>query len=157
MQQLEEINEKGVEGFNLMNEEIKLSVCALIIYNGTVLLVKRSPADNFLPNVWEFPGGGVKTGESLCSALKRELKEEVDLDISKKEVKLIGVSEEISKTDRIKHDIQFNYEIILSSEPTITLSPEHSEYGWATNCDNRFDDFLKDILKQSNPCKEWLK
>ena len=140
-----------------MSEKIKLSVCALIIYNGKVLLVKRSHTDNFLQNVWEFPGGGVESGEDLHSALKRELKEEVDLDISKERVNLIGVSEEISKTDSIKHEIQFNYEIILSSEPKITLSPEHSDYGWVTNCDNRFDDFLRDILKQSNQCKEWLK
>ena len=140
-----------------MNEKIKLSVCALIIYDGEVLLVKRSSADNFLPNIWEFPGGGVESGEELCSALRRELKEEVDIDISEERVNLIGVSEEISRGDSIKHDIQFNYEIILSSKPQITLSPEHSEYGWATTCDNRFDDFLKDILKQSNCCKEWLK
>jgi len=135
----------------------KLSVCALVIYKGSLLLVKRSPFDNFLPGGWEFPGGGVETGEKPCQALKRELKEEIDLDISKERLNLIGVSEEISKGDNIKHDVQFNYEIILSKKPRITLSPEHSEYAWATACDDRFDDFLKNILKQSTYCKAWVK
>lgn len=140
-----------------MSEKIKLSVCALIIYDGAILLVKRSPLDSFLPNVWEFPGGGVETGEKLCLALKRELKEEVGLDISKERLNLIGVSEEISNDNNIKRDIQFNYEVKLSREPQITLSPEHSEYAWVTECDDKFDDFLKDILKQSNYCREWVK
>lgn len=135
--------------------EIKLSVCALVIYNGAILLVKRSHSDSFLPDVWEFPGGGVETGEKLCQALKRELKEKVDLDITTERLNLIGVSEGISKGN--KHEVQFNYEIILSEQPRITLSPEHSEYVWATDCDDRFDDFLKDILKQSNYCKAWVK
>jgi len=140
-----------------MNEKIKLSVCALLICDGSLLIVKRSAEDDFLPNVWEFPGGGVEEGETLQQALTRELKEEVNLDISTTKIQLVGVSEELSEKELIKHEIQFNYEVILDSKPSISLSPEHPEYDWVNRCDDRFDDFLRDILKQSNSCKEWIK
>ena len=140
-----------------MNEKIRLSVCALVIYNKSLLIVRRSAEDDFLPNVWEFPGGGVEKGETLQQALARELKEEVNLDISTAKIRLVGISEELSAKELIKREIQFNYEVILDSEQTISLSPEHSECDWVNCCDDRFDDFLRDILKQSNLCKEWIK
>ena len=139
-----------------MDERIKLSVCALVVHEGALLIVKRSPLDDFLPNVWEFPGGGVEKGESLHQALIRELKEEINLDISVANIQLIGVSEEFSGKEEIKHEIQFNYEIVLSDNVQISLSPEHSDYDWIYQCDDRVDDFLKNILKQSHICKEWV-
>ena len=139
-----------------MNEKISLSVCAFVIYNGSLLIVKRSAEDDFLPNVWEFPGGGVEKGETLRQALAREIKEEVNLDLSAAKIQLVGVSEELSREEFITHKIQLNYEVVLDGKPTISLSPEHCEYDWANHCDDRFDDFLKDILKQSNFCKKWI-
>lgn len=50
---------------------------------GKILLVKHPRRG------WEFPGGQVKTGEDLISALKREVKEESGVDISVK--KLVDV------------------------------------------------------------------
>lgn len=140
-----------------MSEKIKLSVCALVLCNNELLIVKRSAADNFLPNVWEFPGGGVEDGETLQKALVRELKEEINIDISTIKTKLIGISEELSAGKDSKHDIQFNYEVILSDKLPITLSREHSEYDWINKCDDRLDDFLKNILKQSRSCRGWIK
>lgn len=140
-----------------MNEKIKLSVCALIIHKGALLIVKRSPSDDFLPDAWEFPGGKVEKGETLHQALIRELKEEINIDISTANPQLIGVSEEFSGKGEITHEIQFNYEIVLPDNVQISLSSEHSAYDWICRCDHRIDDFLKNILRQSHICKEWVK
>ena len=41
-----------------------------------------------LPNMWEFPGGKVEEGESLYTAIEREIKEELKCSI--KAIEIIG-------------------------------------------------------------------
>lgn len=53
-------------------------VAAILIQNGRVL-VGRRPKDKSYSGLWEFPGGKVKTGESLEQALDRELQEELKI------------------------------------------------------------------------------
>ena len=54
---------------------------ALVDPDGRVLLARR-PEGKPLAGLWEFPGGKVKPGESPEAALIRELKEELDIDVS---------------------------------------------------------------------------
>ncbi|MGX5202563.1 8-oxo-dGTP diphosphatase MutT [Aliikangiella sp. IMCC44632] len=60
-------------------------VAAVIIQNNHVLLAKR-PLDKHKGGYWEFPGGKVDPGETLIQALKREVKEEIDLEFSQSEL-----------------------------------------------------------------------
>ncbi len=53
----------------------------VLVENGKVLLTQRK-AGAHLEGLWEFPGGKVEAGEDPRAALARELKEEVDLDVS---------------------------------------------------------------------------
>ncbi len=46
-----------------------------------MLLCHRSPTRRWYPNVWDFPGGHVEDGESPPGALRRELAEELGVDI----------------------------------------------------------------------------
>jgi mutator protein MutT len=55
-------------------------VAAVIRKDGKVLMASR-PADK-PPAGWEFPGGKVEPQETFNKALRRELKEELDLDIT---------------------------------------------------------------------------
>jgi 8-oxo-dGTP diphosphatase len=48
--------------------------------DGSFLLAQR-PAGKPYPGYWEFPGGKVEPGESVLDALKREIKEELDVEI----------------------------------------------------------------------------
>ena len=99
--------------------KIKLSVCGVIVYQSKFLIVKRSETDDFLPNCWEFPGGSVEDGETIQDALKRELKEEIGLDISSKPSQLIGISEEFMNKDKVLELIDKYKPVIVSCKDGI--------------------------------------
>ncbi|HEY1114734.1 MAG TPA: (deoxy)nucleoside triphosphate pyrophosphohydrolase [Chitinophagaceae bacterium] len=54
--------------------------CALILHHGRVLATRRSPSMP-LPGKWEFPGGKLHEGESEEDCIRREIREELALDI----------------------------------------------------------------------------
>ena len=54
---------------------------ALVDSDGRVLLAQR-PAGKAMAGLWEFPGGKVQPGEVPEAALIRELKEELDIDVT---------------------------------------------------------------------------
>ena len=54
---------------------------ALVDADGRVLLAER-PAGKSMAGLWEFPGGKVHDGETPELALIRELKEELDIDVT---------------------------------------------------------------------------
>jgi 8-oxo-dGTP diphosphatase len=53
---------------------------ALIIEQGKILVTQRKE-DSSHGLLWEFPGGKVKEGEEPREALRRELKEELDVEV----------------------------------------------------------------------------
>lgn len=55
-------------------------VCSIFEKNGKILICRRKEG---LKNEgkWEFPGGKVIDGESMLKALRREIKEELNVDI----------------------------------------------------------------------------
>jgi 8-oxo-dGTP diphosphatase len=54
--------------------------CAIILLNNKVLVVQRSEAMS-LPLKWEFPGGKIEKGETAENCIKREIKEELNIEI----------------------------------------------------------------------------
>ena len=52
---------------------------AVMVHDGMLLIAKRKPSAR-LPNLWELPGGKVEPGETPEACLRRELKEEFDID-----------------------------------------------------------------------------
>jgi 8-oxo-dGTP diphosphatase len=54
---------------------------ALVDADGRVLLAQR-PKGKAMAGLWEFPGGKIHPGESPEAALIRELKEEIDIDVT---------------------------------------------------------------------------
>ena len=53
---------------------------AIIRNNGKILIAQRLKGAH-MGLKWEFPGGKIETGEDAAGCLKREIKEELDLEI----------------------------------------------------------------------------
>ena len=58
-----------------------VSTIALIDDENKILIGKR-PVGKIFENLWEFPGGKVKTNETIEQGLIRETKEEINVDLS---------------------------------------------------------------------------
>ena len=67
--------------------EPRIRVSAILRWRGRILLIRHEKAGG---ETWLLPGGGVQLGESLVSALQRELQEETGLFSEGMEVPLEG-------------------------------------------------------------------
>ncbi len=57
-----------------------IKVTGAIIQDEDKFLIGRRGPDEKSPGMWEFPGGKLEEGESLEECIKRELKEELNID-----------------------------------------------------------------------------
>ena len=54
--------------------------CAIITHQNKILVVQRSNRMS-LPMKWEFPGGKIEAGETETDCIKREILEELNIEI----------------------------------------------------------------------------
>ena len=59
-----------------------IKVTGAIIQEGNKFLICRRGPSEKAAGLWEFPGGKVEEGETVDHALEREIKEELNIDIS---------------------------------------------------------------------------
>ncbi|NRD88922.1 8-oxo-dGTP diphosphatase MutT [Sphingopyxis sp. BSNA05] len=66
---------------------------ALVDRNGRILVQKR-PEGKPMAGLWEFPGGKVERGETPETALVRELKEELGIDVDEADLEPVAFASE---------------------------------------------------------------
>tara|TARA_Y100001937_G_scaffold127045_1_gene198002 strand:+ start:10686 stop:11108 length:423 start_codon:yes stop_codon:yes gene_type:complete len=103
---LEDMDTEQVRKAVLINDEDK------------ALILKSSDLNEKHAGEWDLPGGHIHEGEDDIDGLKREVKEETDLDITSPEM--------------ILHDGRKKFYKTRSYSGTIKLSEEHTEYEWVT-------------------------
>jgi 8-oxo-dGTP diphosphatase len=57
-----------------------MEVAAALIFRGGRLLIAQRPAGSHLAGLWEFPGGKREPNETWEECLRRELREELEVD-----------------------------------------------------------------------------
>ncbi len=58
--------------------------CACIVREGRLLLIERATEPN--KGGWSFPGGHIELGETIFEAIRREVREEVGLEVEPERV-----------------------------------------------------------------------
>ena len=105
-------------------------VCGLVIHMDRILITQRGDKKNY--GKWEFPGGKVITGEHPFDSIKRELIEELKLQV-----------EPMKEITRYNHQ-QFNLifiECFVSNQDDVQLK-EHLDFRWINENDLKNFDFL---------------
>ncbi len=97
-------------------------VGAAIVREGLILCAKRS-MDMVLPGKWEFPGGKLEAGESPEEALRREILEELSVEVRVDRFVARGMQSN-AKVDVVL-DIYICH--LISGEPR---AEEHDELRW---------------------------
>lgn len=59
----------------------KFDIAVGVVSKGDRILITRRKEDGLLGGLWEFPGGKIDKGESSEAACKREIREEVNLEV----------------------------------------------------------------------------
>ncbi|HEY2083884.1 MAG TPA: NUDIX domain-containing protein [Verrucomicrobiae bacterium] len=107
-----------------------ISTVGGLIFNqaGGVLMIRTHKWSN----LWGIPGGKIKWGEPSEDALRREIKEETDLDID--DIQFVLAQDCIHSKEfyRDAHFILLNYTCRCTSEPHVRLNEEAREFRWVT-------------------------
>ena len=109
------------------HERPVVTVGALIFDTaGDVLLVRTQKWSNR----WGIPGGKVKYGEPVIDALRREIKEETNLDIA--EIRFVLVQDCIHSPEfyRAAHFVLLNYTCRCAGPREVVLNGEAQEFRW---------------------------
>jgi 8-oxo-dGTP pyrophosphatase MutT (NUDIX family) len=92
------------------------------------LLLRRSPAEELFPGIWQFVSGSVEEGETAVGAARRELAEETSLPFLEFWVLPHVNAFYDPSRDSVNLTPVFAARVAPGSEPK--LSPEHLEYLW---------------------------
>jgi 8-oxo-dGTP diphosphatase len=121
---------------------------ALIERDGAYLITRRALTNDYMPSLWDLPGGTVETGETAEAGLMRELMEETSLSV--RIIRPIFVyTNDGSLPERKVFQVVYECRYVSGE---VALDPsEHDQFQWVTKDElKQFDTiaFLKSFLEQ---------
>jgi mutator protein MutT len=105
---------------------VPIRVLAAVVEKDGRYLVCRRPAHKRHGDLWEFPGGKIESGESDLEAAARELKEELDVEVT-------GVAEPLFV--RADQGSDFVIEFVPTEISGTPQALEHSAIAWVLPSD----------------------
>lgn len=118
------------KGIDYIGVGVGVGVGAMIFNEkGEVFLSKRGQEVRNEKGTWEFPGGGVEFGEKLVDAIKREIKEEYNMEIEI--IKQFPAADHIIENEH-QHWVPTTFLAnIIPGQTPIIMEPEKCEaIGW---------------------------
>ncbi len=106
-----------------------VTVGALIFNAADQVLIIRT---HKWSNLWGIPGGKIKWGETSTDALRRELKEETNLEVSGIEFVLVQDCIHSKEFYRDAHFVLLNYICTCEGDAEVKLNDEAREFKWLT-------------------------
>ena len=110
----------------------KFDVVAAIILKDDKFFIAQRNRNKHMGLSWEFPGGKVEKGETFEIALKREIKEELNINIAINN----KLGEENYSDEKI--NVKLHYFLCSHTSGEIYLN-EHEDSAWITK--NEFKDY----------------
>jgi nucleoside triphosphatase len=113
----------------------RLNVVAIIHNTNDEILLCKQTKDGVYPGQWAIPGGGVEVGEGLHEALAREIKEEVNLEVSQIEPFTFGDDIRDKKKDgsvETLHMIYLLFDCLVVNPRTLVLNEEFESSEWVS-------------------------
>ena len=102
-----------------------VEVVAALIWRGDRFMICQRPAHKARGLLWEFAGGKVEPGETAAEALRRECREELDIDVD--------VGELFMELTHVYPDLTVHLQLfhtsIVYGEPNLL---EHNDLRWIT-------------------------
>jgi len=127
---------------------MKVTSSAILVRNNKILVYKRSKSKRCYAGFWDVTGGHVEKGETPEDTLKREVKEELGVDII--DFKFLGVlKDDIDPTSKEIYD---NYYFIVTKwKGEIKNLSDEEELKWIGKDEIdgfRFTEKMKELLKK---------
>ncbi|MGX5089528.1 nucleoside triphosphatase NudI [Enterobacter sp. UPMP2052] len=115
----------------------RVIVCPVIQNEGEFLLCKMASNRGVFPGQWALPGGGMEPGETMETALRREIREELGEALLIADVNPWAFRDDVrTKTypDGTTEDIYMIYLIFdcISTNRTITFNEEFQDIAWVS-------------------------
>ena len=106
----------------------KVAAHGLIKKDNKFLVTRRSSINDYMPNIWDIPGGTIEFGEKAIDALNREIKEETGLTVD--------VGNFIFCYDFLSNPERYQFQMVYECEyknGDVKLDPqEHDDFKWVT-------------------------
>lgn len=109
---------------------LPISTVGALVFNraGEVLMIRTHKWSD----LWGIPGGKIKWGESSEDALRREIKEETNLEVKNIEFVLVQDCIRSKEFYRDEHFVLLNYTCQCVGKPDVRLNEEGREFRWVS-------------------------
>jgi len=120
-----------------LTENVKLLQKTAIVVEDKILILKRAVGDGYRAEKWDLPGGNVEWPEIEASErdlhqaeIVREISEETGISLLPNQFQAPVYMGTYFEKEKELYTIIVGWSVRITERPSVSLSPEHSEFTW---------------------------